>query len=143
MTPEDMTGKETVLPRTLKPALQLNNYLRFRRIKGSVAGGRIVPHSTLHSPIHPPVISFLRATVMASSISRSVVKKVLSSNKRPQKYVFSPNASRHHVTSTDIHRWRIIGGRRTCSPLDRFPATAKLDALPHARPLPYCQGCST
>ena len=102
--------------------------------------------SLLHSPLthsSTPTTHFrsLTVTAMASSISRSVVKKVLSQETSEVRAF--PNDSRHDVTSTGIHRWCIIGRRGTRSPLDRFSGTTKLDAFPHARPLPYWQGCST
>jgi len=36
----------------------------------------------------------------------------------------------------------VLGSRRGRSPLHRFRAAAKPDAVPHARPLPHWQGCS-
>lgn len=79
---------------------------------------------------------FLQQTFMAS-ISRTVIKKVLS-QETSEVLDFLILSSRTLNGNT-----LSVGCRRTRSPLDRLFTAAELDAFPHARPLPYWQGCRT
>lgn len=61
------------------------------------------------------------------------------SHKRPQRYLVLYLLCPHLLNRNAS----LVGCGRTRSPLDRLVAATKLDALPHARPLPYRQGCRT
>ena len=72
-----------------------------------------------------------------ASASRSVIKQVPSQETSEVRHRHT-----HHVLITHGDSSVVPGSRRARSPLHRFRAAAKPDAVPHARSLPRWQGCS-